>query len=338
MNDFTVLILPGANASSVATTLDVLAAAAATASRAGASAPRWRVLCAGGASAPLSNGMSVKGAALPARVRSEHSVWIVPGLGLTHPKALAQRFTEPDALRAIAALRAHARAGGAVAASCSAVFLLQAAGLLAGRKVTTSWWLAPLLHRLAPGCTVDADRMVIEDGPLVTAGAAMAQTDLMLHLVRTRFGVALADAVARVLLIDARAAQAPFVVPEMMAMGNELVARITARVEAGLPHAPCIEELAMEFAMSARTLARHVKAATGRSPLALVQSVRLNKARALLENSKLSVDEVALRVGYEDATALRRLMRKATGATPRQFRANGREGRPAPLRSSASPA
>jgi transcriptional regulator GlxA family with amidase domain len=148
----------------------------------------------------------------------------------------------------------------------------------------------------------------------------MAQMDLMLHLLRTRFGVTLADAVARVLLIDARQAQAPFVVPAMMSMGNELVAQLTAHVEAALPRMPAVEELAAAFCMSGRTLARHIKAATGRSPMALLQSVRLNKARALLENSKLSVDDVAARVGYGDATALRRLMRKATGATPRQFR------------------
>ncbi len=320
MHDFTVLILPGANASSVATTLDVLSAAAATAGRTGAPVPRWRVLCAGGAQAALSNAMTVAGKPLPRSPRADRSIWVVPGLGLTNAKALAARFEQPDALLAIAALRTHARAGGTVAASCSAVFLLQAAGLLHGKKVTTSWWLSSLLHRLEPACTVDADRMVIEDGAIITAGAAMAQMDLMLHLLRTRFGVTLADAVARVLLIDARQAQAPFVVPAMMSMGNELVAQLTAHVEAALPRMPAVEELAAAFCMSGRTLARHIKAATGRSPMDLLQSVRLNKARALLENSKLSVDDVAARVGYGDATALRRLMRKATGATPRQFR------------------
>jgi transcriptional regulator GlxA family with amidase domain len=320
MHDFTVLILPGANASSVAITLDVLSATAATAVRIGAAAPRWRVVCAGGAQVALSNAMTVTGKALPKVPRADGSVWIVPGLGLTNLKELRARLQQDDALRAMAALRAQARAGGAVAASCSAVFLLQAAGLLAGKKVTTSWWLSSLLHRIEPGCTVDADRMVIEDGTVITAGAAMAQIDLMLHLLRTRFGLALANALARVMLIDARQAQAPFVVPAMMSMGNELIAQLTAHVEATLPRMPNVAELATRFCMSERTLARHVQAATGRSPMALLQSVRLNKARALLENSKLSVGEVAARVGYSDATALRRLMRKATGATPRQFR------------------
>lgn len=320
MNDFTILILPGANASSVAITLDVLSAAAALAPRVGAAAPRWHIACAGGANAALSNSMSVTGKALPRSARADGSLWVVPGLGLASAKLIASRFAEPDALQAIAALRAQARAGGTIAASCSAVFLLQAAGLLEGRRVTTTWWLAPLLSRLEPACKVDADRMVIEDGKVITAGAATAQTDLMLHLLRTRFGLPLADAVARTLVIDARQAQAPFVAPAMIAMGSDLVARLSAYVEATLPRMPTIAELAGHVCMSERTLARHVKAATGRSPLSLLQSLRLNRARVLLETSTLPVAEVAARVGYGDATALRRLMRKAAGASPRQFR------------------
>jgi len=246
----------------------------------------------------------------------------VPGLGTENPAAIAERLSREDAVRAARALRRHAALGGAVAASCSAVFLLQAAGLLAGRRATTSWWLAPELRRIEPACEVDADRMVCADGLVTTAGAALAQSDLMLHLLRTRFGAALADAVARVLLIDGRQAQAPFALPAMMANGSELIRRLTQRIEASLPKPPSVAALASECVMSSRTLARHVRAATGRGPLALVQGVRLNRARHLIESSRLTIAQVAERVGYEDATALRRLMRKSAGAAPSRFRAS----------------
>ncbi|MDA8449979.1 helix-turn-helix domain-containing protein [Acidovorax sp. NCPPB 3859] len=72
--------------------------------------------------------------------------------------------------------------------------------------------------------------------------------------------------------------------------------------------------------MSPPTLARHVRAATGQSPLALVQAVRLNRARLLIENSRMPVDQVAQEMGYIDATALRRLMRRGAGANPSAFR------------------
>ncbi len=321
MRDFTVLVLPGAYASSVAVTLDMLAAAVRLAPRAKAPRPSWRVVSPGGADVALGGGLRLEASPLPARARADASTWIVPGLGTENPAAIVQRLACDDARRAADALRRHAARGGAVAASCSAVFLLQAAGLLAGRRATTSWWLAPELRRLEPACRVDADRMVCADGPVTTAGAALAQSDLMLHLLRTRFGVALADAVAKVLLVDARQAQAPFAVPAMMANGSELVRRLTQRIEAALPRPTSVAALAGECAMSPRTLARHVRAATGRGPLALVQAVRLNRARQLIESSRMTIAQVAEQVGYEDATALRRLMRKAAGAPPSQFRA-----------------
>jgi transcriptional regulator GlxA family with amidase domain len=247
-------------------------------------------------------------------------MWIVPGLGLDSPKAIQGRFSRNDAKAAVDAVRLHAQTGGAVAASCSGVFVLQAAGVLAGKRATTAWWLAPELQRLAPDCRVDADRMVCADGQVVTAGAAFAQTDLMLHLLRTLSGKALADAVSRVLLIDGRQAQAPFIVPEAFASGHDLIGRLAARVESALPDLPSVGELAKEFCMSERTLARHVKRATGKSPMALLQSVRQRRARALLETSRMTVEQVASAVGYQDATALRRLMLRVAGASPSWFR------------------
>lgn len=323
MADFTILVLSGAYASSVALTLDVLQAAAVLAPRMKLARPTWRVLSASGSPVPLSGGLQVMAAALPKRPRPDAATWIVPGLGLADPRALPARLAGEDAQRAIRAVAAHAARGGRVAASCSAVFLLQAAGLLPGRRVTTSWWLAAELRGLEPRCIVDADRMVCADGPVSTAGAAFAQTDLMLHLLRVRFGVALADAVGRVLLIDGRQAQAPFVMPTMLSNGNELVARLVKRIEAALPHPPSVQALADEFAMSQRTLSRHVQQATGKSTLALVQSVRLNRARMLIESSRLTLDRVAEQVGYADATALRRLMRKVAGVNPSRYRTAG---------------
>ncbi|MET3393689.1 transcriptional regulator GlxA family with amidase domain [Variovorax sp. 1140] len=321
MHDFTVLVLPGAFNSSVAVTMDILGAAEAMAARAGVAPPRWRLCSVHGGPVQLRAGMSLDTTRLPVRPRDDRSTWVVPGLGLNTPGEIRRCLESDDAAKAIAALARHAKAGGQVAASCSAVFLLNAAGLLQGRRATVSWWYAPLLARMAPGCTVDADRMVCSDGPVVTAGAAFAQTDLMLHLLRERCGSALTDLVSRMLLIDGRQAQAPFIAAEVLASGNDLVARLAARVESALPEAPAVSELAREFCMSERTLSRHIHKATGKSTQALVQSVRLRRARALLESSRMTVEQVAGAVGYQDATALRRLMKKVAGANPSRYRA-----------------
>lgn len=319
MHDFTLLVLPGAFASSVAASIDMLRAAQSVAPRLKVAPPRWRVVSPQPGDVALGNGMRVQAGALPRR--ADRSLWIVPGLGTESPKAIAARLAQDDAQLAVQALRRQLAAGGTVAAGCSAVFLLQPTGALARRRVTTSWWLAPELRRREPECVLAADRMVCADGPVITAGAALAQTDLMLHLLQARCGAALADLVRRLLLIDARQAQAPFAVPALMASGDALVAQLTQRIESALPQPPSVAALAGEFAMSERTLARRVRAATGLSPLALVQGVRLHRARALIETTRMNIDQVAAEVGYADATALRRLMRKLGGATPSRFRA-----------------
>ncbi|MFY7867089.1 GlxA family transcriptional regulator [Roseateles sp.] len=320
MPDFTLLVLPGSYASSVAATLDMLRAAASLAPRLRLAPPTWRVLSPDGGPVDLGSGLWVDSTPLPQRLRRDPGTWVLPGLGTEDVETLMAALQQPQAQRLIQALSTHAALEGRIAASCSAVFMLQAAGLLAGRQVTTSWWLAPQLQQLEPRCRVDADRMICTDGPLCTAGAAFAQVDLMLHLFRQQFGVPLAEAVSRVLLINGREAQAPFMVPALLASGDALVGQLLRRIEAGLPQIPSVAALAQQLGLSTRTLSRRVHQATGKSTLALIHSVRLQRARLLIESSTLSIEEVAAQVGYEDATALRRLMRKLQGQAPSQLR------------------
>jgi transcriptional regulator GlxA family with amidase domain len=321
MHDFTILVLPGAFAASVSATLDILGVAATVAPRLKLPSPRWRVVSPTGGAVALSSGVSVGSTALPQRNRADPSTWIIPGLSTESLEAIAARLAQPDAVRAARAVKAHLAAGGAVAASCAAVFLLQACGALVDRRVTTSWFLASELQRIEPRCVVAADRMVCADGPVATAGAAFAHIDLMLYLLQSSFGAPLAELVRRFLLIDARQAQAPYAMPAVLANGNALIARLTAHIESALPRPPSVTALAGQFAMSERTLARRVRAATGMTTLALLQGVRLNRARMLIESSRMTIEQVAAQVGYEDATALRRLMRKRAGANPSRFRA-----------------
>lgn len=322
MHDFTILVLPGTYAASVAITLDVLSAAVAMATRANVACPKWRVVSPSGGLVPLSSGLHIETSPIPRRNRGDRSTWIVPGLGVQRGSEVAMRLQSDEAKSAIRALKAHGRSGGPVAASCTGVFLLQAADLLVGHRVTTSWWLAAELRQLESRCVVDADRMVCIDGSIATAGAALAQTDLMLHLLRARLGAALAEAVSRVMLIDGRQAQSPFILPTLLSSGNDLIARLTEKVHATFPGPVTVAFLADEFAMSTRTLSRHVKAATGKSTSALVQSIRLNHARMLIETSRMTIENVAEQVGYGDATALRRLMRKMAGVRPSRFRSS----------------
>lgn len=319
MKDFEILVVAGAYPSSVAMSRDILDAATQVAARIGVSAPSWGLYSLVGGRLPLRDGISVETARLPPRQRVTRSVCVIPGLG-AEPQALLAQMRAPDGVALARTVARHVASGGRVAASCSAVFVLHAAGLLDGRRATTTWWLAPTLARLAPTCRVDVDRMVCADGPVLTAGAAFAHADLMLHLLREHGGPQLSETVARMLLLQHRHAQSGFIIPEVLASGHALVAQLTARLEKSLPGVPPISQLARELCVSERTLARHVRQATGKHTSGLIQWVKIRRARTLLENSRMTIDQVAAAVGYQDATALRRLMRKLTGASPAQFR------------------
>jgi transcriptional regulator GlxA family with amidase domain len=311
------LVLPGAHAAGVAVSLDILRAAATLAPGLTLPTTRWRVLSPGGGDVELAGGLRCP--TQPLDIADDTGLLVVPGLATESPEALEQRLAQADARAVAGHLARRLAQGRPVAASCSSVFLLRDTGALNGRRVTTTWWLAQHLRRTAPGCRVDADRMLCVDGPLLTAGAAMAQVDLMLHLLRGQ-AAALADAVARVLLLDARSAQSAYALPALLSNADALVRRLVRTIEDALPRPPAVAALADAFAMSPRTLSRRVRDATGQGPSALIQAVRLERARRLIETTRMSIDQVAAAVGYEDATALRRLMRRRTGTTPTRFR------------------
>lgn len=316
--EFQLILLPGAHAAGVAVSLDMLRAATSLAPGLTLPAPRWRVLSPEGGDVELACGLRCPTRPLT-EADDDDSLWVVPGLAVESAGALEERLALSDCRDMAGRLARRVARRLPVAATCSAVFLLRDGGALDGRSVTTTWWLAQHLRRTAPACHVDADRILCVDDTLVTAGAAMAQVDLMLHLLRAH-GAALADAVARVLLLDARTAQSAYTLPSMLANGDALVRRLVREIEDALPQPPAVAALAEAFAMSPRTLSRRVRDATGHGPSALIQAVRLARARRLIESTRMSIDQVAAAVGYEDATALRRLMRKRTGATPTRFR------------------
>ena len=322
MYDFTLVVPQGAFASSVTLTLDLLATAAKLGSRVGVVAPRWRVCGISAGTLELAGGLQLQVANLPVQT-NKHDCWILPGLDVDDAAQLRVRMAQPDVAPLAAALRRHAEAGGKIAASCSSVFLLNAAGLLNGRCVTTTWWLASALRHAAPQARVEPDRMVHADGPLITAGAALAHVDLLLYVLRQSFGERLAAMIGQALLVERRRLQSPYMSPTMMAPENGLIAQLTAHIAQTIPAPVTVGALALKANVSTRTLNRQVTKVLGYGPQQLIQSVRLNKARVLLEGSGLSVEEVAAEVGLGDAATLRRLLRRWLDVMPSQIRGEG---------------
>jgi transcriptional regulator GlxA family with amidase domain len=69
-----------------------------------------------------------------------------------------------------------------------------------------------------------------------------------------------------------------------------------------------------------RTFKRRFSKASGMTPLEYVHAVRLEAAKSLLETTDETLDKLAERVGYEDATFFSRLFLRKVGLTPAQYR------------------
>jgi transcriptional regulator GlxA family with amidase domain len=243
---------------------------------------------------------------------------IVPALACKQPDTIlgALRRTE---VAALVALIARYGKSSRVAAACTGTFVLGQAGVLDGRRATTSWWLGPAFRAAFPAVELDETLMVAGDERTLTAGAALAHVDLALAVIREK-SPDLAGLVARHLLIDDRLSQAPFIAPAHVAHDDDLVKRFERWVRQHLREPFELARAAMAIGASERTLQRRIRAVLGKPPIGFVQDLRLERAVHLLRVGRQSVDEIASSVGYQDGSTLRTLLRRRLHAGVRELR------------------
>ena len=255
--------------------------------------------------------------ALSLRSIRRGDVLVLPGLFATSETSIARLLARDDVRRIVALLPRAVAKGAVVAASCSATFLLAAAGLLDGASATTTWWLIPFFVRRFPNVDLRVDRMVIDAGPVLTAGSAFAHADLVLAVTTRLLGPAVTELAARYLVLDERSSQARYMVTDHLRTFDPMLQALERFVARNVARQLPLRELARAAGTSPRTLARRVERSVGMTPLAFAQRIRVAHAAHLLETTQGSVEDVAARVGYADAAAFRRVFRKHTGESPR---------------------
>lgn len=240
----------------------------------------------------------------------ESDVVIVPGLGTTTQGELEERLSSAVGRRAVKLVRSARVAGATVAASCASTFILAEAGLLTGRRATTTWWLAPMFRKRYPDVELVAEQIVVADWPIATAGAAMAQMDLMLAVIAKFAGPRIAQACTRYLLLDRRSSQTPYMTMTFLAGQDGRIARAESWLRKNLDRKVTMDDLAAAAGLSPRTFARRLKEVCDLSPVRFAQRIRAEVAATLRQTTGLSVDEISRRVGYAEPSTLRRLLRR----------------------------
>lgn len=137
-------------------------------------------------------------------------------------------------------------------------------------------------------------------------------------------GPSLASLVSRFLVIDERPSQARYMVTQHLRTDDPVVRELERFVLTRVREPPTLDEMARATATSPRTLARKLHETLGTTPIGFARRLRIERAVHLLERTSASVEEVAEQVGYTDPGAFRRVLRRETGKSPREFRRVGR--------------
>lgn len=253
-------------------------------------------------------------------VDSQHGVADLISADTVIVPACADVHADPPPALVDAVQQAYAR-GARIAAICSGAFVLAAAGLLDGRRATTHWMHAAELRRRYPDVDVDASVLYVQDGPIFTSAGTAAGLDLCLELIRKDHGSAVANAVARRLVIPPHrdGGQSQYVETPLPQTDDHL-AGLLDWVLARLDQPLSLADLANAAGLSKRTLARRFQAAVGTSPLQWLLSQRIRHAQHLLETTNEPVERISQIAGFGSPANLRQHFTRATGVSPATYR------------------
>lgn len=312
----TFLVFSGASVMCVASAIDPLRAANRIA---GSEFFDWRIVSADGRPPLTSAGLPI---AVDGRFHQEENTDVLVVIG-----GFGTRLEASPAV--LATLRRTARAAKAICGVEAGTWLLGHAGLLEGRAATTHWEDLEDFAARFPGCNVRPDRYVI-DGPVLTAGGASPVFDLMLHLIHSRLGMAVALDVASVFIYDQTRAATdaqPLVSLGRLDGHDARLVQAIRLMEGRIDHPLTIGAIARRVGVTTRTLEKSFASAIGETPGAYYLRLRLNAARRLVLDTVEPMADIAARTGFSSAAAFSRAFSRVFGKPP----AHMRRGLPEPV-------
>lgn len=226
-----------------------------------------------------------------------------------------------DPLESRLLVEAHRR-GLTIATACLGSFLPAGAGLLDGLEATTHWRWADFAATRFPGVRWNPRSLLCEQPGFVTAGGLLSTVDLALHLVARHCDRALCRDLGRHLLADSvRQKQSAYAAALVLQPRHrENFESLEKVIEHRLARPPAIPEMAELCRMSVRTFHRAFDAAYGVSPGKYLQLKRIERAKELLADERLTIEAVADRCGFTQPAFFRTIFARETGLTPAQFR------------------
>lgn len=230
----------------------------------------------------------------------------------------------PEAQAVVAWLRQHYDAKlHKLACVCSGAMLAAYAGVLDQRECTTHHEIIERLRNAAPLAKVLDDRIFVQDGPIATSAGICSGIDLALQLIEQDAGPLIAQAVAREMVVWLRrSGQDPQLSP-WLAHRNHLHPMVH-KAQDLISRAPTerwtLERVAAEVHTSGRNLARLFSQHCGVSLHQYQLAIRIAKAKQLLQQPHLSIEQIAEQAGFASSRDFRRVWQKETGSLPSESR------------------
>ena len=242
---------------------------------------------------------------------------IIPAMGFDCVEQVLQRETElMEWIK-----KQHAQ-GAELASVCLGTFILAATGLLDGRRATTHWMGAQLFRMLFPQVELQDDKVIVDEGRIYSCGGAFSFTTLMIYLIEKFCGREISVVATKTFMIHVHdSPQSAFSIFQLQKSHNDPeISKIQSFIEVNYAQRLALESLAETSNMSLRTFIRRFTQATGNSPLQYIQRVRVEAAKRLLEKSSDTIEQVSLKIGYEDFNFFRRIFKRYTGISPQLYR------------------
>ncbi|WP_326855970.1 GlxA family transcriptional regulator [Actinocrinis sp.] len=239
----------------------------------------------------------------------------------------------PPAL--VEAVREAHRQGKRIVALCAGAYILAAAGLLDGRRATLHWMNGADVVDRFPEVEFDMRALYIDDGDILTSAGTGATIDLCLHVVRNDFGAAVANEVARRMVVPPHreGGQTQYTTPQPRPERVDSLAPVLEWARARLHEPLTVPRLARRAHLSERTFARRFHASLGTTALQWLLQERVRLAQELLETTDETVESIAARTGFGTAANLRHHFRRITSVSPQSYRqAFRRSGDPGGVR------
>lgn len=206
---------------------------------------------------------------------------------------------------------------------CTGIFLLAAAGLIEGQPVTTHWECADKLRAEHPGVVVESDQIFIKNAPLYTAAGVSSGMDMALAMVEEDYGRQIALIVARymVMFLKRPGGQSQFSTFLAAQMSDRSpIQKVQEFVLENLAKPISVENMAAVAGMSSRNFTRLFNQEVRTTPAEFLEAARLDAARSLLEESSLSLQQVAYRSGFGTPDRMRRTFLRNLGVNPLDYR------------------